>query len=152
MIVDIEHFLSPADVVVGLRASDKRVALQALAGHMASKLNFSLHDVLSAVLSREELGSTGMGNGVAVPHARLDAVTHPAGVLARLKHPIAFDAIDGHPVDLVFLLLLPTSPQGAQLNALACVSRRLRDADVLMKARRASDSDAVYTAVTSRVA
>ena len=101
MPVDIEHLLSPADVIVGLRASDKRVALQALAHHLATKLNLSPKDVLSAVLRREELGSTGLGNGVALPHARLDAVPASRCVLARLKHPIAFDAIDGHPVDLV---------------------------------------------------
>jgi nitrogen PTS system EIIA component len=150
--VDIEHLLSPADVIVGLRAPDKRAALQALTHHLAAKLNLSPKDVLSAVLRREELGSTGLGNGVAVSHARLDAVTRPAGVLARLKHPIAFEAIDGHPVDLVCLLLLPVSPQGAQLQALACVARTLRDADVLVRTRRAGDSDAVFAALTSKAA
>src|SRR3954463_7158660 len=109
-------------------------------------------DVLSAVLRREELGSTGLGNGVAVSHARLDAVTRPAGVLARLKHPIAFEAIDGHPVDLVCLLLLPASPQVVQLQALAYVARTLRDADVLVRTRRAGDSDAVFAALTSKAA
>jgi nitrogen PTS system EIIA component len=135
-----------------LRAPDKHAALQALTRHLATKLNLSPQDVLSAVLRREELGSTGMGNGVAISHARLDAVTWPAGVLARLKHPIAFDAIDGRPVDLVFLLLLPASPQGAQLNALACVARTLRDADVLVRTRQAGDSEAAFAALTSKAA
>jgi PTS system nitrogen regulatory IIA component len=152
MPVDIGHLLSPADVIVGLRASDKRAALQALARHLATKLNLSPQDVLRAVLRREELGSTGLGNGVAVSHARLDAVTRPAGVLARLKHPIAFEAIDGHPVDLVFLLLLPARPQSAPLQALACVARTLKDAEVLVRTRQASDSDAVFAALTSKVA
>ena len=92
------------------------------------------------------------GKRVAVSHARLDAVTRPAGVLARLKHPIAFEAIDGHPVDLVCLLLLPAGPQGAQLQALACVARTLRDADVLVRTRRAGDRDAVFAALTSKAA
>ena len=146
--MDIEQLLSPADVIVGLRASDKRAALQALTRHLATKLNLNPPHVLSAVLRREELGSTGMGNGVAVSHARLDAVQQPAGVLARLKHPIAFDAIDGQRVDVVVLLLLPASPQGAQLNALACAARALRDPDVLSNIRRAADRDAVYAALT----
>ena len=73
-------------------------------------------------------------------------------VLARLKRPIAFDAIDGQRVDVVLLLLLPASPQGAQLHALACVARTLRDADVLVRTRRAGDSDAVFAALTSKAA
>jgi len=148
--VDIEQLLSPADVRVGLRASDKREALEVLARHMAKKLDLSPDDVLGAILKREELGSTGIGSGSAVPHARLDAVHRPTGVFARLKRPIAFEAIDGDPVDLVFLLLLPTDPMGEQLNALACVARRLRDVNARMRARQATDRDTVYAALTAR--
>ena len=87
MTVEIEQLFSPADVIVGLRASDKRAALQTLADHMASKLNLSPEDVFDAVLKREELGSTGMGNGVALPHARLDAVQRPAGCARPSQAP-----------------------------------------------------------------
>ena len=90
MTVEIEQLLSPADVIVGLRAPDKHALLRALADHMASKSNLRPEVVLTALLKREELGSTGVGNGVALPHARLSAVQQPAGVLARLKRPIAF--------------------------------------------------------------
>jgi nitrogen PTS system EIIA component len=86
--VEIKQLLSPADIIVGLRASDKRGALRALAHHLASKLHLGPEEVFTALLKREELGSTGVGNGVALPHARLDAVQRPAGVLARLKHPL----------------------------------------------------------------
>jgi len=145
--VDIEQLLSPADVLVGLRASGKREALEVLAGHMAKKLDLSPDDVLGAILKREGLGSTGIGSGVAIPHARLDAVHRPTGVLARLKRPVEFEAIDGDPVDLVFFLLLRTSPEGEQLNALACVARTLRNDRVCMRARQANDRDAVYAAL-----
>ena len=147
--MEIKELLSPADVIVGLRASDKRAALQTLADHMASTLNLSPDDVFAAVLKREELGSTGVGNGVALPHARLNALQRPAGVLARLKHPIPFDAIDGQRVDLVVLVLLPANAQGPSLTALACAARILRDANVLSKVRQAADRNAVYVALTA---
>ena len=86
---------------------------------------------------------------MALPHARLSAVQQPVAVLARLKRPIAFDAIDGQPVDLIVLLLLPANAQGAPLNALACAARTLRDADVLSKVRRAADRDALYATLTA---
>ena len=149
MAVEIKELLSPADIIVGLRASNKRAALQTLARHMASTLTLSPDEVFAAILKREELGSTGVGNGVALPHARLNALQRPAGVLARLKHPIPFDAIDGHQVDVVALLLLPANAQGGPLNALACAARTLRDANVLSKVRQAADRNAVYVALTA---
>jgi nitrogen PTS system EIIA component len=148
--VDIEQLLSPADVLVGLRASSKREVLQALTQHLATRLGCSPHDVLSAILKREDLGSTGIGAGVAVPHARLTAVQRPAGALARLTHPVPFDAVDEQAVDLVFLVLLSTSSEGNQLNALACAARTLRDVTVRTNARRATDRSALYAALTTR--
>jgi len=149
MTVEIKQLLSPGDVILGLRASDKRAVLRTLARHMASTLDLSPEEVSDAVLKREELGSTGVGNGVALPHSRLSAVQQPVAVLARLKRPIAFDAIDGQPVDVVALVLLPADSQGIPLNALACAARTLRDADVLSKVRRAADRDALYAALTA---
>ena len=99
---------------------------------------------LTIPVAREELGSTGMGRGVAIPHARLSVVTKPLGILARLKEPIDFEAIDGNPVDLVFVLLLPEDTRGEQLNALASVSRRLRAPETLRKLRQAKDAAALY--------
>ena len=93
------------------------------------------------------LGSTGTGGGVAIPHARLEKVTRPVGVFARLKSPIEFDAIDGERVDLVFVLLLPASQEGQYLHALAAVARALRDKDKLAKARRAKNASALYAAI-----
>jgi PTS system nitrogen regulatory IIA component len=89
-----------------------------------------------------------MGNGIAIPHARVAGVKSPFGMLARLKQPVEFEAVDGQPVDLVFLLLVPASSQGEQLNVLACVSRRLRDREVLEALRGAKDSRALYRRMT----
>jgi PTS system nitrogen regulatory IIA component len=85
-----------------------------------------------------------MGEGIAIPHARLAEVTSPFGILARLKKPIDFQSVDDEPVDLVFLLLLPSSSKGEQLNALACVARRLRDPSTLQALRDARDGQALY--------
>ena len=97
---------------------------------------------------RDELGSTGIGGGVSIPHARLREVKKPFGLLARLKSRSSSTAIDGQPVDIVFLLLLPASSQLDQLNALAAVARKLRDRDVLEKLRNATSSTQFYRAVT----
>jgi nitrogen PTS system EIIA component len=99
------------------------------------------------LLQREQLGSTGTGGGIALPHARLVGVDKPFGMLVRLAKPIDFDAIDGKPVDIAFLLLLPAGAQGEQLNALASVARKLRDAEVLRTVRGARDGNALYEAL-----
>src|SRR5262245_57289076 len=115
----IKDFLSAADVAVDVRAADKASLLKDLATRAAAALNLSVDMVVSEIAKRDELGSTGIGRGVAIPHARLREIKKPLGLLARLKSPIEFDAVDGQPVDLVFLLLLPASSPLDQLNALA---------------------------------
>lgn len=143
----ISEFLSPADVMVDVRASDKRALLRELARKAASTLKLTEADVSSELLKREELGSTGMGNGVAIPHARIDKVMKPLGLLAKLKQPIDFDAIDGQRVDLVFVLLLPRTAEGSQLGALASVARKLRTAEALAQLRRAESAAELYSAI-----
>ena len=143
----IADFLAPSDVFVGLRSSDKTQFLEDLCRHAASIIEVDADKITVAILKREQLGSTGLGGGVAIPHARIADVKKPFGLLARLKSGIEFDAIDRQPVDLVFLLLLSTAPAGDQLNALALVARRLRDADTTRNARRATDPPGLYDAV-----
>ena len=145
----IKEFLSPSDVVINLRARDKRALLTELSGRAAAALNLSAEAVEDAIEKRDELGSTGIGGGVSMPHARLREVEKPFGLLARLKHPIDFQAIDEQPVDIVFLLLLPASSQMDQLNALAAVARKLRDPAVLRRLRDAADLTAFYAAVVT---
>jgi PTS system nitrogen regulatory IIA component len=106
--------------------------------------------VFSALLKREELGSTGLGNGVAIPHVRLEHVKKPFGILARLKDPIDFDAIDGQPVDLVCLLLLSKENEQAQLSTLAAVARRFRRPEVLQELRRAPNRVVFYNIMVGR--
>jgi PTS system nitrogen regulatory IIA component len=146
----IQELLAPSDTMIGVRADDKNGLLRSLCRHAASSVSVSLDQIATEVMKRETLGSTGMGEGVAIPHARLSGVERPFGLLARLKHPIDFDAIDGKPVDLVFLLLLPVAPHGEQLNALASVARMLRRTETLRELRQAANSDGLYDAMTAQ--
>ena len=145
----ISEFLSPTETLLNIRASDKEQLLQDLARKASAKLKLPEGAIISGLLKREGLGSTGMGNGVAIPHARFPEIEKPFGIIARLKQPIDFDAIDGQPVDIVFVLLLPTAAEGEQLGALACVARKLRAADDLVLLRRAKNASELYAALTS---
>src|ERR1700680_771939 len=104
--MEITQFLSPADIMIDVHASDKTRLLRRLSAQAASAIGFDSDEVSEEITKREELGSTGVGNGVALPHARLPGLKAPFGLLARLRHGIDFEAIDGQPVDVVFLLLL----------------------------------------------
>jgi PTS system nitrogen regulatory IIA component len=136
----LSDFLSPSNVLLQKRAADSRQLLRDLSQRAAACLGVDEAGIVAALLKREDLGSTGMGNGVAIPHARLAAVRKPFGLLARLDHPVDFDAIDGRPVDLVFILLLPPAGEGEQLGALALVARKLRAPDVLARLRHGKNA------------
>jgi nitrogen PTS system EIIA component len=142
----VEEFLSPSDTVIDVRTQDKRRLLNELCSRAAMTLKLDADNVRAEILKREELGSTAVGGGVAIPHARVEHLAKPFGILARLRKPIDFDAIDGQPVDLVFLLLLPTSAASEQLSALATVARRLRDPSTVRNLRHASDKASLYEA------
>jgi nitrogen PTS system EIIA component len=146
--MQIKDFLSASDVAIDVRAGDKVGLLRQLAARAASALDLPGDEVASAIEKRDELGSTGIGGGAAMPHARLREVKNAFGLLARLESPVGFDSIDGGPVDIVFLLLLPASSQLDQLNALAAVARKLRDAKVLRKLRSATSATELYRAMT----
>ena len=146
--MNIKSFLSADNLAIDVRASDKAGLLRDIAARAASALRLPADAVAHEIEKRDELGSTGIGGGVSIPHARFREVKKPFGLLVRLKHAIEFDAIDGQPVDIVFLLLLPASSQLDQLNALAAVARKLRDRDVLRKLRSATSGTELYQAVT----
>jgi len=143
----ISDFLSPTDVALDVRESDKARLLQQLSRQAAAKVGLSANEVCTQIIKREELGSTGVGNGVALPHARLQGLTTPFGVFARLRHGIDFEAIDSQPVNIVFLLLLPDGTGASQLNALASVARALRDPETLQRIRSAADRDSLFQAI-----
>jgi PTS system nitrogen regulatory IIA component len=121
----LDELIPPPHVLDRLRAPDKGSLLAALARTAGDALGLSPAEIAAALAAREELGSTGTGGGIAVPHARMGALAAPTGFFARLDRPIAFEAVDGEPVDLVFLLLSPAA-DAEHLRALAAVSRRLR--------------------------
>jgi PTS system nitrogen regulatory IIA component len=143
----IPDLLSPSDVLIDVWISDKNGLLRELATKAASSLKLPVDQVAPLLLKRESLGSTGIGRGVAVPHARLPELHRPFGLLAKLKRPVEFDAIDGQAVDLVFLLLLPAAAENGQLGALALVARTLRPSEVLVRLRRAKTVSEIYSAV-----
>jgi PTS system nitrogen regulatory IIA component len=145
----ISELLSPANVIADAAFSDKQRVLEALA-HKAGAIVDVLPDrILADLLKREQLGSTGVGGGVAIPHARYHQLEKPFGMLLRLRKPIDFDAVDGNPVDIVFLLLLPDAPNGDRLGALASIARKLRDPAAMTPVRRARDSAEIYKALTA---
>lgn len=130
-------------VVLGLRAGGKAQVLEALARQAGAHLELDAATILAAILARERLGSTGLGRGFALPHVRLADVQAPVGFLVRLAHPIDFDAIDGQPVDIVYLLLMPLAEDGANIAALASVSRTMRSPATLTRIRTASSPAAL---------
>src|SRR5450631_772939 len=143
----ISDLLSPADVMIDVRAPNKRLLLQKLAAKAATSLNLRVDQIAPDLLKREEFGSTGVGGGVAIPHARLPDLQRPYGLLAKLKQPLEFDAIDGQPVDLVFTLLLPAAAENGQLEPLALVARKLRAPENLVRLRSAKTTSELYSAM-----
>jgi PTS system nitrogen regulatory IIA component len=143
----ISDLLSPTDVMIDVRAPNKRLLLQELAAKAATSLNLRVDQIAPDLLKREEFGSTGVGGGVAIPHARLPDLQRPYGLLVKLKQPLEFDAIDGRAVDIVFVLLLPAVAENEQLGALALVARTLRASETLGRLRRARDASELYLAV-----
>jgi PTS system nitrogen regulatory IIA component len=145
--MNISDLLSPADVTIDVRASNKALLLQEFAARAAAGLALPADRVASYLFKREELGSTGIGKGIAIPHARLPDLQRPYGLLARLKQPIEFDAIDGQTVDILFVLLLPAAAETEALAALALVARTLRPSENLARLRAAKTASELYAAI-----
>jgi PTS system nitrogen regulatory IIA component len=143
----ISDFLAPSRVQIDLRVSDKTKLIRELAQRAAGAAGLSADAIVAALAQREALGSTGLGGGVAIPHARFAELKQPFGMVARLRKAIAFDAIDGQPVDVVFALLLPREQTSQQLNALANVARALRDPVTIRKVRSAARGAEIYAAL-----
>ena len=150
--MDMVELIEPDRVIARLRAPDNPRLLTELARRASLALGLSADAILEALDQREALGSTGIGHGIAIPHARLAGLSHPFGLFARLEHPIDFAAIDGAPVDLVFLLLTPAAADKAHLAALACVSRRLRDRAFAEGLRTVKDGRTLYDRLASPAA
>jgi len=141
--MDFASLIEPDRIVFGARASNKQQLLQDLASRAAALLNLDAQTIFNALEIREELGSTGLGNGFALPHARVEGLDRLFGMFVRLHRPVHFDSIDGKPVDLVFLLLIPLAAGSEHLGALAAISRQLRDQELAAKLRKATSATAL---------
>jgi PTS system nitrogen regulatory IIA component len=131
-------------ILPNLKVNGKKQALSELAAKAAELTGQSDRAILENLLQREKLGSTGVGNGVAIPHGKLSKLGNVFGLFARLERPIDFEALDGQPVDLIFLLLAPEGAGADHLKALARVARLLRDPEVARKLRASNGAEAIY--------
>ncbi|MBN2751389.1 MAG: PTS IIA-like nitrogen regulatory protein PtsN [Rhodospirillaceae bacterium] len=140
----LADLIAPNAVIPALKANSKKQALQLLAQKAADVIGLKEGDILEGLLDRERLGSTGVGSGIAIPHAKLTGIDRLYGIFARLDHPVDFDSIDDMPVDLICLLIAPEGAGADHLKALARVSRLLRDKGICEKLRGATEADALY--------
>ena len=146
----LTDFISPEAVVANLKATNKKQLLQELSERAAKLSGLSAREIFDALLHRERLGSTGIGEGIAIPHGKLTKVKSIFGLFARLERPIDFDSLDGAPVDLVFLLLAPEASGADHLKALACVARALRDPSPVTALRATSNSEGLHSLIEQR--
>lgn len=146
--MDITDILTPDAVVPALRATSKKQALQDIARRAAVLTGVDERTIFDVLMDRERLGTTGVGNGIAIPHGKLPALPRLYGLFARLEKPIDFQAIDDQPVDLIFLLLAPETAGADHLKALARVSRLLRDKTTCEKLRGTDEGEALYALLT----
>src|ERR671921_1097449 len=141
-------FLDPQAVLPALRVSSKKQALQELAAHAARLTGLPETAIFEALLQRERLGSTGIGEGIAIPHGKLPGLTRIFGLMARLEKPIEFEALDGQRVDILFLLLAPEGAGADHLKALSRVARVLREPGLIERVRATRDAAALYAIMT----
>ena len=140
----LTDLVAPNAVIPALKVNSKKQAIQELASRAAELTGQNEKAVLEILLQREKLGSTAVGNGVAIPHGKLPKLGRLFGLFARLPKAIDFEALDNQPVDLIFLLLAPEAAGADHLKALARVARQLRDPEVARRLRESSDTDALY--------
>jgi PTS system nitrogen regulatory IIA component len=140
----LTDLVAPNAILPALKVNNKKQVIQELSARAAELTGQNERAILEILTQREKLGSTAVGNGVAIPHGKLPKLGRLFGLFARLERPVDFEALDGQPVDLVFLLLAPESAGADHLKALARVARMLRDAEIARKLRESRDADAVY--------
>ena len=146
--MEINDLISVESVDANLRVTSKKQALQELSKLAAGITGEHERGIFDVLMERERLGTTGVGNGIAIPHGKLPSIDRMYGVFARLEAPVDFQSIDEQPVDLVFLLLAPETAGADHLKALARVSRLLRDDSVCEKLRGTDDNEALYALLT----
>jgi PTS system nitrogen regulatory IIA component len=135
-------------IIPALKVNGKKQTLQELAAKAAELSGQNEKTIFEILMQREKLGSTGVGNGIAIPHGKLPKLAKLFGLFARLERPVDFESLDGQAVDLVFLLLAPEGAGADHLKALARVARLLRDPEVARKLRDSRDAEALYAVLT----
>jgi PTS system nitrogen regulatory IIA component len=143
----LTDLIAPSAIIPALKVNNKKQAIQEIAARAAVLTGQNERAVLETLLQREKLGSTGIGVGVAIPHGKLPKLDKLFGLFARLERPIDFEALDGEPVDLIFLLLAPEGAGADHLKALARVARALRDPEIARKLRDSPGADALYAVI-----
>ena len=136
--------ISPEAVLPSLKTNSKKQLLQELSAQAARIAGLPERDIFDILWQREQLGSTGLGQGVAIPHGKVPGLNKIYGIFSRVETPIDFDAVDDQPVDLIFALLVPEGAGADHLKALAQVSRLLRNQEVCEKLRGSDNADAIY--------
>ena len=150
--MEIADLIEPSGVIAKLRATSKKQALQDLARRAADITGQPERSIFEVLIERERLGTTGVGNGIAIPHGKLPGLDRLHGLFARLDKPIDYDSIDEQPVDLICMLLAPETAGADHLKALARVSRLLRDRSICEKLRGTESNDAIYALLTESAA
>ena len=146
--MNLAEIIDARAVLPYVKAQNKKQLLQELAQSMASILAVDHRIIFETLLTREKLGSTGLGQGIAVPHGRLPNITRVYGLFAKLAAPVAYDSVDGEPVDLVFVLISPDHAGADHLTALARISRLLRQPGTIAKLRGTATAEGLYAILT----
>ena len=150
--MDLGDLITPEGVNPSLRAQSKKQLLQEIALHASKLTNLDQRKIFDTLLQRERLGSTGIGQGIAIPHGKLPNLESIICIFVRLDQPIEFDSIDDQPVDLIFLLLAPEGAGADHLKALARISRLLREPAAIEKLRTSENSSSLFAVLTEPVA
>jgi PTS system nitrogen regulatory IIA component len=148
----LSDLLSFEAVLPALKVNSEKQALQELSDRAAAVSGLPAREIYDSILQRERLGSTGVGNGIAIPHAKLAKAQQIFGLFARLKRPVDFEAQDGAPVDLMFMLIAPESAGADHLKALSRIARAVRDPAFTARLRATRDPSALYLMLTQPAA
>lgn len=145
----VSSLITPESVFAGIKGNGKKQVLQELSTHLARVSGLSDRAIFETLLQRERLGTTGVGQGIAIPHGRIAGLDRLIGLFARLARPVDFEALDGEPVDLVFVLLAPEDAGADHLQALARIARLFRGPAIAQKLRQTEDPAALYAILTT---
>jgi PTS system nitrogen regulatory IIA component len=146
--MELTELLTPESIVSNLKVTSKKQVLQELSKRIAKIIDCDERFIVDVLLEREKLGTTGVGDGIAIPHGKLGSLKKLHGFFARLERPVNFDSVDERPVDLIFLLLAPESAGSDHLKALARISRLLRDKANCDKLRGSNNTEALFALLT----